>query len=149
MSQLGETVVVTREVSRLPRTIGTILAIVGIVLMLSGAATYITVSKTLSNEQITTASDACLPEMRVTGPFTAYCQAQVIAMHTTEATGGKTYAELAKDDPLRQTAMTSSFLRASLFTSVVAFGLAALVILLGALFTLTGVALRKLQGDVV
>jgi hypothetical protein len=149
MSESVETVVVTREVSRFPRTIGMILAIVGILLMLAGVATYITVSKTLSDERITTTADACLPNRSVTGPFTAYCQAQVIAKHTAEATGGKTYAELAKDDPLRQTAMTSSFLRSSLFTSVVAFGLAALAILVGALFTLTGVALRKLQRDLV
>ena len=149
MSESVETVIVTREVSRFPRTIGMILAIVGILLMLAGVATYITVSKTVSDECITTTADACLPNRSVTGPFTAYCQAQVIAKHTAEATGGKTYAELAKDDPLRQTAMTSSFLRSSLFTSVVAFGLAALAILVGALFTLTGVALRKLQRDLV
>jgi len=53
-------------------------------------ATYITVSKTLSDEHITTTADACLPNRSVTGPFTAYCQAQVIAKHTAEATCGKT-----------------------------------------------------------
>ncbi|MCX6415009.1 MAG: aromatic ring-opening dioxygenase LigA, partial [Actinobacteria bacterium] len=57
---------------------------------------------------------------------------------------GKTYAELDREDPLRQTAMTGSFLRASLFTSVVAFGVSALVVGLGALFILVGFALRSL-----
>lgn len=39
--------------------------------------------------------------------------------------------------------MNASFLRASLFTSVVAFGVAALVIGLGVMFALIGVALRE------
>ena len=80
----------------------------------------------------------------MSGPFTAYCEAMVIATHSNEATEGKTYAELDREDPLRQTAMTASFLRASLFTSVVAFGVSALVVLLGALFVVTGVSLRML-----
>ena len=46
--------------------------------------------------------------------------------------------------------MNGSFLRASLFTSVVAFGVAALVMGLGLLFILIGVALRKVStSDVV
>ena len=80
----------------------------------------------------------------VSGPFQAYCEAMIIEVHATEATGGKTYAELDREDPLRQTAMTGSFLRASLFTSVVAFGVSALVVGLGALFILTGFGLRSL-----
>ena len=39
------------------------------------------------------------------------------------------------------TVMTASFLRASLFTSVVSFGVAALVVALGVLFVLVGLAL--------
>lgn len=127
-----------------PRVMGLIVAIVGVVLMLAGAVTYFTVSSTLKNEKITTSADACLPGSAVSGPFTAYCEAMVIATHSNEATEGKTYAELDREDPLRQTAMTASFLRASLFTSVVAFGVSALVVLLGALFVVTGVSLRML-----
>ena len=41
--------------------------------------------------------------------------------------------------------MTSSFLRASLFTSVVAFGVAALVVGLGVLFILVGLAIMALD----
>lgn len=40
--------------------------------------------------------------------------------------------------------MTASFLRASLFTSVVAFGVAALVAILGVLLALVGWALMKI-----
>lgn len=42
--------------------------------------------------------------------------------------------------------MTASFLRASLFTSVVAFGVAALVVGLGILFVLFGWGLHRLAG---
>src|SRR4051795_10616701 len=62
----------------------------------------------------------------------------VIKTHALEAGNGQTYAELPQDDPARQTVMTASFLRASLFTSVVAFGVAALVVGLGVLFVLVG-----------
>lgn len=48
----------------------------------------------------------------------------------------------------RNTVMNGSFLRASLFTSVVAFGVAALVIGLGVMFTLLGFALRRLSSGV-
>ena len=40
--------------------------------------------------------------------------------------------------------MTASFLRASLFTSVVAFGVAALVVGLGIVFILLGWSVRRL-----
>ena len=75
-------------------------------------------------------------------PFTAYCQARVIQKHTLEATGGKTYAELDRDDPLRETAMNSSFLQASLFTSIVAFGVAAMAAGMGVIFILIGLGIR-------
>jgi hypothetical protein len=65
----------------------------------------------------------------------------VIKEHALDIGGGKTYAELPQDDPARDTVMTASFLRASLFTSVVAFGVAALVAGLGLLFILLGLAL--------
>jgi len=66
-----------------------------------------------------------------------------ISVHLSEIAGGKTYAELPQDDPNRQTVMTASFLQASLFTSVLAFGVAAMAVGLGVVFVLLGVALRR------
>jgi hypothetical protein len=40
--------------------------------------------------------------------------------------------------------MTASFLQASLFTSVVAFGVAAMAAVVGVVFVLIGVALRRI-----
>jgi hypothetical protein len=65
----------------------------------------------------------------------------VIKDHAAEIADGQTYAQLDQDDPRRESVMNASFLRASLFTSVVAFGVAVLVIGLGFLFILIGIAL--------
>lgn len=117
--------------------------IVGVLLIAGGATTWAMVSNTLADEKITVADDAsCLAGETVAGPFTAFCQADVIQKHALEATGGKTYAELDRDDPARDTAMRASFLRSSLFTSVVAFGVAGMAVLLGILFVLIGLGMR-------
>ena len=112
----------------------------------------------------------------VAGPFTAYAQASAIEHHALDGANGKTYAQLGADltalkDKLkasgasdtdiadnaevkaltatRASTMNGSFLRASLFTSVVAFGVAALVIGIGVLFVLLGYALMKVSNTVV
>ena len=131
---------------RTARTLGTIVAIVGIVMVIAGGVTYYMVHNELKAANITVADDAAfLAGDEVDGPFTAYAQAQVIDKHALEATDGKTYAQLDRDDPLRQTAMSASFLRASLFTSVVAFGVAAMAIVLGLMQVLIGWALVSLS----
>lgn len=120
---------------------------------------------------VTPENPGALSGKLVQDPFTAYAQANAINHHSLAATGGKTYAELgeeitakkaelvkngtseadaAKDKDVvalqgqRTTIMNGSFLRASLFTSVVAFGIAALVVGLGIVFLLIGWALRRL-----
>jgi hypothetical protein len=129
------------------RGIGLFSIIAGIVLIIAGIGVWIVVSMTLSAEEITVSDDANMfAGQHVAGPFTAYAQAEVIDMHAQEMAGGMTYAELPQDDPMRATVMDASFLRASLFTSVVAFGVCALVIGLGILFLLFGVAFRRLAG---
>ena len=117
--------------------------IVGVVMVVAGVATWVVVSNTLADQKIVVADDAdCLAGDDVNGPFSAYCQADVIDKHTQEITGGKTYAELSQDDPNRAVAMDSAFLQASLFTSVVAFGVAGMAFVLGIALALIGLALR-------
>lgn len=122
--------------------ISIVLMVAGGFLIVAGIASYTMVSQTLAAERITVSEDACLGGSDVAGPFTAYCEAMIIEDHALEATGGKTYAELDREDPLRTVAMNGSFLRASLFTSVVAFGVSAMAAGMGLLFVLIGVALR-------
>jgi ABC-type sugar transport system permease subunit len=117
--------------------------VVGIVMAIAGVITWVVVTNTLSSEKITVSDDAsCLAGDEVNGPFSAYCQARVIDKHTKAITGGKTYSQLAQDDPVRATAMDSAFLQASLFTSVVAFGVAFMAFVLGIVLALIGFALR-------
>lgn len=117
--------------------------IVGIVMVVAGIGTWIVISNTLAAQRITVSDDAsCAAGDDVNGPISAYCQASVIDKHTMNITGGKTYAELDRDDPNRATAMNSAFLQASLFTSVVAFGVCLMAIAVGAVLALIGFALR-------
>lgn len=133
--------------SKAARVIGLISAIAGVVLIIAGGVTWGMVSSELAEQNITVSGDAAnFAGQPVTSPWTAYAQADIIDHHALEATGGKTYAELEQDDPLRETAMNASFLRGSLFTSVVAFGVAALVMGLGVMFILIGYALWALAG---
>jgi hypothetical protein len=125
------------------RTAYTLSVVLGSLLIIGGLATWIVVSTTLADQKIVVSDDAsCLAGDEVDGPFSAYCEATVIDKHALEATGGLRYAELGREDPKRQTAMTASFLQASLFTSVVAFGVAAMAIAVGVLFILMGLGIR-------
>ena len=116
--------------------------ILGVLMIVGGIATWFVVSDTLADQKITTSDDACLPGRAVTGPFTAYCEAKVIEQHTLEATEGLYYAEMDREDPLREVAMNASFLQSSLFTSVLAFGVAAMAVAVGLLFVLIGLGIR-------
>ena len=127
------------------KVVGILVLIAGIIMIIGGGLTWATVSSQLRAENIVVAEDASMyAGKQVAGPLTAYAQAEIINKHALEATGGKTYAELDREDPLRQTAMTASFLRASLFTSVVAYGVAAMAIGLGVVNILLGWALSRL-----
>lgn len=117
--------------------------VLGVVLILGGLATWIMVSNTLGSQNITVSDDAdCLAGDEVNGPFSAFCQARVIEAHTLDQTGGLTYAELDREDPLRQVAMNSAFLQSSLFTSVVAYGVAGMAALMGVVFVLIGLGMK-------
>lgn len=117
--------------------------LIGLLLIIGGSVTWIVVSRTLADQRITVSDDAsCLAGDEVDGPFSAYCEAQIIDTHALEATSGFRYAELDREDPLRQVAQSAAFLQASLFTSVVAFGVAGMAILIGVLFVMIGLGIR-------
>jgi uncharacterized membrane protein len=137
-----------RPASRV-RLIGILVIVAGVILIAAGIVTWFVVQEQLSDEQITVSEDAArFGGDPVDGPLTAYAQADVIQKHALEASGGQTYAQLDQDDPVRDTVMQASFLRASLFTSVVSFGVAAMAMGLGVLFVLVGVALILLARQV-
>ncbi|MPV50355.1 MULTISPECIES: aromatic ring-opening dioxygenase LigA [unclassified Pseudactinotalea] len=146
-----------------PRTfvpvVGITSFVAGILFILAGVGTYVMVSGQLADQHITVSEDASLLAGRtVAGPFTAYAQADVINVHALASTDGRTYSELgeligqaeegsaeeAELQAQRATVMNASFLRASLYTSVVAFGVAVLVIGIGVVLALSGLAIRRL-----
>lgn len=123
--------------------------VLGVLLIVSALGTALIVRGELADQNITIPEDGCLAGRQVRGPFTAYCQAQVIEKHAREATGGLTYAELEREDARREVAMNASFLRASLYTSIVAFGVAAMAGAIGVLFILIGLGIRDVRRHVV
>jgi hypothetical protein len=161
--------------------IGLFVMIAGLLMIIAGGATWVTVQSQLKAEKITVAkvtdqNPGRLAGKPVAGPFTAYAQANAIKEHALEGADGRTYAEIGQDATelkarlekagankdqvaenedvkalaaTRTSTMNGSFLRASLFTSVVSFGVAALVMGLGLLFILLGFALQKLSTTTV
>lgn len=127
------------------KVVGWLGILAGILLIVVGIAVWIVVSSQLRAENIVVPDDAmAFQGQTVAGPLTAYVQADIIQHHSLELADGKTYAELPMDDPIRATVMDSSFLRASLFTSVVSFGIAAFAMGIGVLSILFGWALHRL-----
>ena len=132
--------------TRVLRTLGIIVIVAGAVFTVAGVATWFVVQDQLKDEHITVSDDAAhFAGDPVDGPFTAYAQANVIEKHGLAASDGLTYAQLDKDDPRRDTVMTASFLRSSLFTSVVAFGVAAFAVGIGIVLVIIGVALLRIH----
>ena len=131
---------------RLLQVLAILVIVVGVIIGAAGIITWFVVQDQLEDEQITVSEDADhFGGDPVDGPFTAYAQANTIEKHALAASDGLTYAELPQDDPRRDTVMTASFLRASLFTSIVSFGVAAFAFGVGIVLVLIGVALLYLH----
>lgn len=127
------------------KVVGILGMIAGIVLIVGGIAVWIVVSSQLRAENIVIPEDAiAFQGQTVAGPFTAYVQADIIQTHALGISEGATYAELDREDPVRATMMNASFLRASLFTSVVSFGVAAFAMGIGILSIMFGWAMHRL-----
>lgn len=124
--------------------------VVGALFIIVGIVAWILVTNQLTAENITIPDDAAAFQgQQVTGPLTAYVQADIINHHALEASGGKTYAELDQDDPVRATVMQASFLRASLFTSVVAYGVSLFAAGVGVVLIAFGWAIHRLANTPV
>lgn len=155
-----------KKASPIVRIAGIVSLILGVIFVVAGGTTWAMVTHQLKAENITVPADSDMFAGKpVAGPFTAYAQAQTINKHALKLSEGLTYAELgakateakeAGDEEaaehytqVRTTAMNGSFLRASLFTSVVAYGVSALVIGLGLLQILAGFAFIRLDRKVM
>ena len=129
-------------------------------LVVTGAAAWAVISQQLKAQKIEVHKDG--PELLagkpVAGPLTAFSQAAVIEKHALRMGQGRTFSEISEEwmeatqagdtaraEELagpRQMVMQANFLRASLFTSVLAFGVSALTIGIGVLCGVVGTALE-------
>lgn len=150
----------TQRATGIAKLAGMLSLIAGIIFVIAGGVTWAMVTSELKAENITVPEDAAfLAGAEVKGPFSAFAQADIINTHALAGTEGRTYAELGaaqrefepgtpEHDELtaqRNSVMNASFLRASLFTSVVSYGVAALVIGLGALLVVIGLGMNQLS----
>ncbi len=124
------------------RVLSILVIVAGATFIVAGVVTWFVVRDQLADEKIVVSDDAeRFGGWEVDGPFTAYAEADAIEGHALESSGGLTYAQLDREDPTRETVMTASFLRSSLFTSVVAFGVAFMAAGLGVVLIGIGAAL--------
>lgn len=141
-----------------------------------GAVTSQLKDESITVSAVTEEEPGSLAGKAVAGPFTAFAQANAIKHHALTGANGRTYAQIgddikaakatlvadgvseadvAKDSKVleltaaRTSAMNGSFLRTALFSSVIAYGVAALVIGLGVLFAALGFALRSISTTTV
>lgn len=124
------------------RILGSLVVVVGIVFVIGGLIGWFTVKSQLADEQITVSENSeNHAGEKVEGPFTAYAQANTVKQDVLDATGGKTFAQLEMDDPIREMALQGASVRSSLMTSTLSFGVSALAAGSGVGFILTGFAL--------
>jgi hypothetical protein len=119
---------------------------VGLIRGVAGLVAWLTIRSQLAAERIRIPDSA--PRMagrQVRGPLAAFEEAEFIRKTTLKATGGRTYGQLDADDPMARMAMDSSLLRSSLFTSILAFAVAAAEMALGAVLVSAGAALLRLN----
>lgn len=127
-------------------TTSSVLAItVGIIMVAGGLwATYFTY-KNVSQEQIVTPDDASIPNTPVRGPLTLKSQADIIRKHTLESTGGKTYAQMSRQDENRSMWITATSLNTALHLGIVTYLFSGLIILFGLISIWTGFVFRALS----
>ena len=119
---------------------GFVLVGAGTVMLFTGRAANNDIKDALAAERIVTAADSDIPNVAVTGPAEAKAQSDAIWAHTMKQTGGRTYAELPREDPLRTTYLQSVTLRTALMESYLAFKVADLVMGMGLIVVLLGVS---------
>lgn len=126
------------------RLLGTLLAALGALMIVAGIGAWGGVAQGLGAERAVVSDDApAFAGATVDTPWEAWSQSEAIKGHLDGMTAGATYAEMEQDDPMRDTVATGTFLRASLMTSVIAFGVALAVVGVGTGFVIGGLGLRN------
>ncbi len=111
----------------------------GVYMISEGRSAHNEVRDAILRENITTAEDAAIPNVVIDSPAEAKAQADVIEKHYLGITEGKTYSELDREDPNRETAFRAASLRTSLNLAVMGFKVSDLVVGMGAFMIVIGV----------
>ncbi len=111
-----------------PLVLGLVFIGGGIYMLTEGISAKDDVRDAVVSENIITSEDASIPNVLVDSAETAQAESDVIEVHYLEITGGKTYADLDRDDPNRETAFRAVQLRTSLNLAVMGFRVSDLVI---------------------
>jgi hypothetical protein len=122
-----------------PAILGIVFIAGGVYMIVQGQDAKDTVRDAIFRENITTSEDASIPNQRVDDADTAKAQAEVIEKHVQEITGGKTYAELPRDDPNRAVVLNSVSLRTALNIAVMGFKVSDLVTGMGVFMIVIGI----------
>jgi hypothetical protein len=110
----------------------------GVYMVSEGREAKDEVRSAIAAENIVTPEDAIIPNEPVDDAATAKAQADIIEQHYLKLTGGKTYAELDREDPNRETAFRAATLRTSLNVAVMGFKVSDLVIGMGVFMAAIG-----------
>ncbi len=138
--------------------LGIMLCAAGAFMLFAGAHTYGELREELAKERLEvqdpnillTYPDARAPEgvevpkVLIDTAREAEAQAEVIQTHVLALTGGKTYSELARDDPNRATYLNAVTLRTALHQAHIGFEVTMFVLGMGAILAALGVAVLAL-----
>lgn len=118
---------------------------VGVVLVFGGAWAGFFTYQNVSRENIVTPNDATVPNVRVRGPLTLHAQAEAIRMHVLRITGGKTYAEMSREDENRVLWVTATTLITALNLGIITYLFVGLIILFGLISIWIGIVFGALS----
>ena len=116
--------------------------IAGVVMIIGGGWATVFTYQTVAREHITTPPDATIPNTPVLGPFTLHSQADAIRKHVLDTTGGRTYAEMSRDED-RSIWITATTLITALHLGIITYLFAGLIILGGLITAWTGWCLAR------
>lgn len=126
--------------------ISSVLAIiVGVVMLGGGLWGIVFTYKNIEREKIVTPADARISEKPVLGPFTLKAQADIIREHALKITGGKTYAEMPRDDINRPLWITATTLTTALHLGILTYVFSGLILLFGCVSIWTGIIFKILS----
>lgn len=119
--------------------------IAGIVFVVAGLWGISFTYQTVAREKIVTPEDSSMPNTPLRGPVSLKAQADIIREHTLKVTGGKTYAEMSRDDKNRELWVTATTLITALHLGIITYVFSGLIVLLGLISIWTGFVFRALR----